>query len=166
MDELVVPCVTRLRVRNFASIAECDVVLGPLTVLVGFNAAGKSSFLDALRFLADALATSPGRALSSRGGLERVLHRTADNRSAESFTIEVDLQLASDVPGKEPMVARYSVEIGRDWTNRFPLVKNETCEGFAVGPDGLRRRSRRSTRPMSGRCTTRYTKRPGVPRSS
>lgn len=137
----VVPRVTRLRVRDFASIAECDVALGLLTVLVGFNAAGKSSFLDALRFLSDALATSPGRALSSRGGLDRVLHRTADNSSAESFTIEVDLQLASDVPGEEPMAARYSVEIGRDRTGRFPLpiaVRSETCAWTAVGPDGLR----------------------------
>jgi predicted ATPase len=40
-----VPFVSRLRVRNFASIAACDVALGPLNVLVGFNAAGKTSFL-------------------------------------------------------------------------------------------------------------------------
>ncbi|SDG27983.1 hypothetical protein SAMN05421505_10318 [Sinosporangium album] len=31
------PFVTRLRIRDFKSIASCDVALGPLTVLVGLN---------------------------------------------------------------------------------------------------------------------------------
>ena len=50
-----VPFVRRVRARNYRSIADCDVTLGPLTVLLGFNAAGKSNFLDVLRFVADAL---------------------------------------------------------------------------------------------------------------
>jgi AAA15 family ATPase/GTPase len=38
---------TRVKVKNYKSIAACDVALGPLTFLVGPNGAGKSNFLDA-----------------------------------------------------------------------------------------------------------------------
>ena len=44
------PFLTRVKLRNYKSIARCDVELGPLAILVGPNAAGKSNFLDALAF--------------------------------------------------------------------------------------------------------------------
>jgi AAA15 family ATPase/GTPase len=42
-----VPMITRVRLRNYRSIAECDVQLGPLTILVGPNGSGKRNFLCA-----------------------------------------------------------------------------------------------------------------------
>ena len=39
--------ITRVRLKNFTSIASCDVALRPLTFLVGPNGSGKSNFLDA-----------------------------------------------------------------------------------------------------------------------
>ena len=42
---------TRLRMKNFKSFADADLKLGPLTVLVGTNASGKSNIRDAFRFL-------------------------------------------------------------------------------------------------------------------
>ena len=47
--------IRRVRIRNYKSIKHCDVELGPFTILVGRNGSGKSNFLDALRFLSDAL---------------------------------------------------------------------------------------------------------------
>jgi len=41
-------------IRNFRSIKDLTVQLGPLNVLLGRNGAGKSNFLDSLSFLADA----------------------------------------------------------------------------------------------------------------
>lgn len=55
--DLPLPFITRPRLKNFRSIAECDVELGPLTVLAGYDAAGKSNFLDALRFVQAAPST-------------------------------------------------------------------------------------------------------------
>jgi AAA15 family ATPase/GTPase len=49
--------ITRVVLKNYKSIAACDVPLGPLTILVGPNGAGKSNFLDAMRFCRDALRT-------------------------------------------------------------------------------------------------------------
>ncbi len=45
----------RVKIRNYKSIAHCDVELGPFTLLVGRNGSGKSNFLDAIRFVADGL---------------------------------------------------------------------------------------------------------------
>jgi predicted ATPase len=42
---------TKLRLRNFKSFEDQTVTLGPVTMLVGANASGKSNFLDSIRFL-------------------------------------------------------------------------------------------------------------------
>jgi AAA15 family ATPase/GTPase len=46
------PFISRIRLKNYKSIAECDVRLGPLTIFVGPNGTGKSNFLDALAGMA------------------------------------------------------------------------------------------------------------------
>jgi hypothetical protein len=40
------PFISRVRLKNYKSIASCDVRLGPLTILVGPNGTGKSNYLD------------------------------------------------------------------------------------------------------------------------
>ncbi len=64
---------TRVTLTNYKSIAHCDVQMRPLMFLVGPNDAGKSNFLDALRFVSDALNTSLDHAIQQRGGIERVI---------------------------------------------------------------------------------------------
>ncbi len=49
----------RFRVQNFKSIVDVDVDLSPVTVLVGRSGTGKSSFVQALRFLRDVLVSKP-----------------------------------------------------------------------------------------------------------
>ncbi|MER6441708.1 AAA family ATPase [Streptomyces sp. NPDC001185] len=107
---------TRVRIENFRSIAECDVRLGPLTVLAGPNAAGKSNFLDALRFVWDALRMSPGQALEPRGGLEEVLHRSPAGPQANSFRILLDIRVPAPEPDSEQEMvdASYLLEVGAD----------------------------------------------------
>lgn len=107
---------TRVRIENFRSIAACDVRLGPLTVLVGPNAAGKSNFLDALRFVRDALRTSPGQALEPRGGLEEILHRSSAGTQADSFRIRLDVTVPAPEPDRERGAtdASYLLEVGAD----------------------------------------------------
>ncbi|MCK4258551.1 MAG: AAA family ATPase [Halanaerobiales bacterium] len=43
--------ITRLKIKNFKSFLDAELKLGPLTVLIGTNASGKSNLRDALRFL-------------------------------------------------------------------------------------------------------------------
>ena len=56
---------TRVTLRNYKSIAACQVEMRQLMFLVGPNGAGKSNFLDALRFVADALNTTLDNAIRS-----------------------------------------------------------------------------------------------------
>ncbi|QEH32157.1 recombination protein F [Aquisphaera giovannonii] len=69
------PFLRRVRIRGYKSIEFCDVALQPLTVLVGRNASGKSNFLGALAFLADALEGGTDEAVRRHGGREAILHR-------------------------------------------------------------------------------------------
>jgi predicted ATPase len=71
------PFLTRVLLENYKSIARCDVSLSPLTFLVGPNGSGKSNFLDALRFVADALRTALDHAIRDRGGIKEVRRRSS-----------------------------------------------------------------------------------------
>jgi predicted ATPase len=64
--------ITSVRVRNFRSIAAAEVPLGPVTVLVGRNGAGKSSFVDTLQFIRDALTIGLENAVTTRKGISAV----------------------------------------------------------------------------------------------
>ena len=66
---------THVSLRNYKSIASCDLDVGSLVILVGPNGAGKSNFLDALRFVADALRGSLAGAIQERGGFREIRHR-------------------------------------------------------------------------------------------
>lgn len=107
--------ITRLALRNFRSIAGCDVALGPLTFLVGRNGAGKGNFLDALRFVADSLRYSMEQALRDRGGIREVRRRSNGHPRSFGIRIEFDLtqcrgHLAFEVAAKTDG----GYEIGRE----------------------------------------------------
>ena len=68
--------VTRTWARNFKSIRELDLELGPLTVLVGPNASGKSNVLDVLRFISHALQRDLDSAIASRQGIGAIRRST------------------------------------------------------------------------------------------
>ena len=75
--------ITRIRAKNYRSIRELDLELGPLTVLVGPNASGKSNVLDVLRFIRDAISRGLDLAVSERHGLEGIRHRSRRSRSRD-----------------------------------------------------------------------------------
>jgi len=93
-----VPFISRVRIKNFKSIASCDVRLGLLTILVGPNGSGKSNFLDALAFLTRALATTPEEAINDRGGFAEILRRVPDQATSFSVAIEAKVPRQSGTP--------------------------------------------------------------------
>ena len=72
--------ITRLRAKNYRSIRNLDMELGPLTVLVGPNASGKSNVLDVLRFIRDAVSRGVDFAISQRQGMESIRHQHRPGR--------------------------------------------------------------------------------------
>src|SRR4051812_47807063 len=86
--------IPRVVLKNYKSIANCDVALHNLTFLVRPNGSGKSNFVDGIRFVADALRTSLDHALRDRGGIKEVRRRSGGHPT--HFGIRLDLQLGSD----------------------------------------------------------------------
>ncbi|MER5652862.1 AAA family ATPase [Streptomyces sp. NPDC002131] len=135
------PFITRVRVGNYKSIAHCDVALGRFTVLLGLNAAGKSNFLDALRFVRDALVQGPAEAVAARGGWEEVLRRVPE--LATSCTIGMEFQLPAIADGTGPLAGRYEITLaplapsgaGRD-TGPGVRIGREFCEVRRPGAKG------------------------------
>ena len=107
---------SRVRIRNYKSIGLCDVSFRPLTILVGRNGAGKSNFLEALRFVVDGLQTSLDHAIKSRGGIDSVRRRSTGH--PRNFAIELHFHLPPD------RSAKYEFEIGSQTGGGFS-VRNE-----------------------------------------
>ncbi len=85
----------RVVLRNYKSIAACDVSPAQLTFLVGSNGSGKSNFLDALRFLSDSLRHSLDHALRDRGGINEVRRRSSGHPTHFGMRVEFDVGMAT-----------------------------------------------------------------------
>jgi predicted ATPase len=110
--------IRRVVLQNYLSIAKCSVSLGPLTFLVGHNGSGKSNFLDALRFVTDALFSSPEHALRDRGGIGEVRRRSSGHPT--HFGIRLDFDLGDHLSGY------YAFRIGAKAGAGFDIQK-ESC---------------------------------------
>lgn len=115
---------TRIRVRNYRSIGECDVRPGRLVFLCGPNGSGKSNFLDTLRFVSDALRTNLEHAFLERGGIAEVRRRSSGHPT--NFTLAFDFRLPERGTGS------YEFEIGAEKNGRFS-VRREECRFLLRG---------------------------------
>ena len=111
--------ITRVSLKNYKSIADCDVFLRSLTFLVGPNGAGKSNFLDALRFVTDALRTSLDHALRERGGIKEVRRRSGGHPTHFSLRLEFHLETGAN--------GHYGFRIGAQPRGGYE-VQEEECE--------------------------------------
>ena len=109
---------TRVVLKNYKSIAACDVRLRPLMFLVGPNGSGKSNFLDALRLLAESLNTSLDHALRDRGGIKEVRRRSAGHPT--HFSVYLEFRLRDGTAGL------YSFRVGSREQGGYE-VQNEEC---------------------------------------
>ena len=144
--------ITRVVLRNYKSIAACDVAPARLSFLVGPNGAGKSNFLDALRFVSDSLAFSIQHALRDRGGVNEVRRRSGGHPT--HFAIRVDFDLGESSgnygfligarPGEGYVVEREECLVReRDESLRFfstrhgRVVRSTISSPPAASPDRL-----------------------------
>lgn len=112
------PFLTRIILKNYKSIAGCDVRLPPLCFLVGRNGAGKSNFIDALRLVSDALNTSLDHALRDRGGINEVRRRSSEHPT--HFGIRVEFRMPDGSRGF------YAFRVGTQTKGGFE-VEQEEC---------------------------------------
>jgi predicted ATPase len=106
------PVIRRFETRNFRMMRANSVSLGPFVAMVGKNATGKSTFLSALRFVADLVKGGVDPAMSN------ALERDAPNFSELCFDPTKPVEFALDLDVRdldapsEPVRFRYEVQVG------------------------------------------------------
>lgn len=79
---------SRLLLHGYKSIAECDIALGSLNVLIGANGAGKSNFIGFFRLISRILDQQLQVAVGAAGGPDALLHfgrKTTEELCAELY---------------------------------------------------------------------------------
>ena len=148
---------TRVMLRNYKSIAACDLSPAQLSFLVGPNGSGKSNFLDALRFVADSLRFSLDHALRDRGGINDVRRRSggrpthfgirvefnfADSRGHYAFSVGAKRRGEYEIQQEECRVIQQDggvplldeEEHGRTITSHFYKVKRGRVVDSSLSP--------------------------------
>lgn len=116
------PFLRPVRIQGYKSIASCNVMLEPLTILVGRNASGKSNFIDALAFLRDIVKLGTKEAVKRHGGAEAILCRMQQDRVV-SIEIECEYSISGDA---DRWRATYRIDM------EFPKTRSAKIRGEAL----------------------------------
>lgn len=124
---------TKVRLLNWKNFKKIEVQLEPRTFLVGPNAAGKSNFLDAFRFLSEIVSVGGGfqAAVERREGVTGIRCLAAGKIS--NVEIAVDIGVLD-----EPAFWSYVLEFRQD-NNRRPRVVKEVVTRHGVKKPLLQR---------------------------
>ena len=88
------PKVERIGIEGFRRLANVDIEMRPLMVVVGANGVGKTSFMDAISLLAASARGSLNQTLSSMGGAAEILTRG----NTGSIVLKADMNIPNQRP--------------------------------------------------------------------
>ncbi|MBI4265668.1 MAG: ATP-binding protein, partial [Acidobacteria bacterium] len=111
---------SNIQLRNWKNFAACDVPLVNRAFLVGPNAAGKSNFLDAFRFLRDLASPGGGfqEAVRQRGGVSAI--RCLAARRYPDIELQVVVNTRQSAPRWE-----YHIGFNQDKQRRARITKEK-----------------------------------------
>jgi len=135
--------INKISIKNFKSLAETSVELGPFTVLVGANGAGKSSFLQAIELISWAV-----RFPSLQNALDehQIEFRDLVHLRSPQALIECELGLTVQVPAFGDQPARVeSVEMFIDLAKKTVSVSQAGSSISSLFSGRPTRRIRRSS---------------------
>jgi predicted ATPase len=103
---------SRLSVKHYKSLANITIDLNSgITVLAGQNAAGKSNFVDSLRFLRNASLHGLDHAVRIHHGIARIRQLSATRPYAVTFDLQIDQNIAPS-SSTFTQLSQYNLEIG------------------------------------------------------
>ena len=121
--------IEEIRIQNFRALEDVRLSLQDLTFLVGRNGAGKSSILDAVEFMREAVTDSLPNALARRDGFEGVCRRTQN--AGDSIAIAVVMR--ADLVGRSVRMLYgfrlFAARTGRDYEEVLRVAPTATL-GF------------------------------------
>lgn len=130
----------KLHLSRFKNFSETQLILGPLTLLVGENASGKSNVRDAFRFLhgisrgytlPDIMGEKWGEGgvlqwNGIRGGIREIAFQGADTFALEAeFTVNASAEASSNEP-QTAHHATYRIEVNLGANGEAPRVVDES----------------------------------------
>lgn len=125
------PVIKSLIIKRFRSIPSEKVDFDNPVFLVGRNGSGKSNFIDAFAFLAEAMATPLQAVFDKRGGIAAVRNRT----SGRSYPPNLGLGVEFGALNARVELGRYAFEVRALPNYGFEVVR-EQC--LVVASDGRR----------------------------
>lgn len=121
--------ISRIQVLNYGCLRYVDVPLGRFHVLIGPNASGKSTLMDAIKFVSDVVRDGVDAAVQTRtANFADLIWGRPDDPAEQRFEIALEFDLPDDVLALLPaergyQVFRYEIAVGMDTaTDRVSLL--------------------------------------------
>lgn len=118
---LMNPALTSLTLKRFRSLPSEQVVFTNPSFLVGQNGSGKSNFVDAFAFLAEAMSSPLQAVFDRRGGISVVRNRS----SGQSYPPNLGLGVTFGAINGDITSARYAFEIRALKNYGFEVVREQ-----------------------------------------
>lgn len=115
------PILRSLILKRFRSIPAETVFFDNPTFLVGQNGSGKSNFVDAFAFLAEAMVSPLQGVFDRRGGISPVRNRS----SGQSYPPNLGLGVTFGAVNGETLSARYAFEIRALKNYGFEVIREQ-----------------------------------------
>lgn len=118
--------ITEIRFNGYRLLDDFKADLGDLTVIIGANATGKSSLLDALSLVSHSMGHSIEDVLSRRGGMYSILSRNRQCAEIEwsiKFQKPREHQFWSKMLIREDIPLVYEARVGSDRYRRVEVLK-------------------------------------------
>jgi predicted ATPase len=142
------PVIKKLMLKRFRSIPGEEVTFDNPTFVVGRNGSGKSNFVDAFAFLAEAMVSPLQAVFDKRGGITAVRNRT----SVKSYPPNLGFGVQFGQLDGEVIAAHYAFAVKAEKNHGYAVVReqcvvrtaaeavwfNRTKEGFTSNVSGLR----------------------------
>ena len=129
--------IKQIHIENFKSFSEIDVDLSRFNVVIGSNAAGKSNFISAFRFLRDIARHGLVNAISMQGGADYIRNTKIGNMRDLVVKVNYEPEGADEVIDRAgsggPAIDIRSCESSYEFALRF----NATGDGFSIVRDRL-----------------------------
>ena len=129
--------IKRIHIENFKSFSEIDVELSRFCVVIGSNAAGKSNFISAFKFLRDIARHGVVNAIAMQGGADYIRNAKIGNERDLVVQVTYEPDNAEEVMDRTSKGGSVLEVRSCESSYEFALHFNATGDGFSIVRDQL-----------------------------